>query len=715
MRQYTLHTATPSALRLDYEGSLNEEQRAVVMGPAAPTLVLAGAGTGKTRTLTWRVARLLETGTAPQELLLLTFTNRAAGSMLQRASQLAQVDLTRLWGGTFHHVGNLVLRDHAELLGYDKSFGILDREDAAELMDTCIAESGHAVGQRRFPKADVVLDLYSSAVNLQRPLLEVTAARTPQFLCHEEALLKVGRRYVERKQQLNVMDFDDLLLNWKRLLVEHPAVARQQQQRFKAVLVDEYQDVIRLQLEIVDLVAAQHRHLLVVGDDAQSIYGFRGADIDGILQFPDRYPDAVVRQLTINYRSTPQILALANASIARNTRQFPKALRPVRETRELPAFVPLRDVQQQAELVAQRVLELRDEGVPLKEMAVLYRAHHHAMEVQLELGRRGIPFVVRSGVRFFEQAHVKDVLAWLRWLDNPRDELAFKRMVKQLPGLGSASADALWSELTERSARGEDGRVVMSRGELVTRVPAKGRAGLARLRHLVAELSAPALQQAPAQIVERILEEGCFREHLRARYTNAPAREDDIAQLASYALQFESLSEFVAELSLAGEIRGEDVEEGEDPDEKLVLSSIHQAKGLEWRAVFVLWVAEGRFPSPAALKTAASEEEERRLFYVAVTRARDDLYLLQPLFHVERDHTRTILRPSRFVAELEQPGAPPLVERWSINEAPPEFGVPNQPQLDEPIDGPAGPVAPPALPDGSALPSNVTPLFGPRK
>ncbi len=706
MRRYTLRDATPAPARLDYEGALNDEQRAVVLAGPGPMLVLAGAGSGKTRTLTFRVARLLETGVAPHELLLLTFTNRAADQMLKRASALVQVDLSRLLGGTFHHVGNLVLREHAEALGFGRDFGILDREDQKELMTACIAETGHAVARRRFPKADVVADLYSTAVNLQKPLLEVVAQRAPQFLAHEEALLQVGRRYLERKRALNVMDFDDLLLQWKVLLVERPDLARKLQERFRAVLVDEYQDVNRLQADIVDSLGAVHRNVLVVGDDAQSIYAFRGAEVETILRFPERYPDAVTHKLTVNYRSTPQILALANASIAKNERQFRKDLRAVREGRELPAFVVVRDVVQQAEFVAQRLLELRDEGFSLQDMAVLYRAHHHSMELQLELGRRGIPFVVRSGVRFFEQAHIKDVLAILRWVDNPKDELAFKRLVKLFVGLGSAAADALWDALALEAAKGQDSRVVFTHRDLSRLVPPKGRTGLERARALLSELCAPALFSAPAQLIQRILDEGALKEHLRTRYPNFQAREDDVAQLASYALEFESLSDFVQDIVLAGELQGEDVVEGEEPDEKLTLSTIHQAKGLEWRAVFVLWLAEGRFPAPPALKTKAGEEEERRLFYVAATRAKDDLYLVQPLLHAERDRTRTLLRPSRFVDELDLPGRP-VFERWTIEEAPPELAATTPPTLGEPSPPPLGPAPPPP----EALPPNVVPLF----
>lgn len=672
MRTYTLKEAVPSAVRLDYHAALNQEQREVVLAPPGAMLVLAGAGSGKTRTLVYRVARLLETGFSPDELLLLTFTNRSAHEMLRRAAELAQVDLSRLWGGTFHHVGHRVLREHAPLLGYGTDFGILDREDARQLMESCVAESGVSGGKRRFPKADVLLNLYSSALNLQQPLVALIAEQSPQFLPLEDAIVQVVRRYVERKLELNVMDFDDLLLNWKRLLVEHPAVADALQKRFRAVLVDEYQDVNKLQADIVDLVSAGHSHLLVVGDDAQSIYGFRGADVESILRFPERWPGARVHRLTANYRSTPQILSLANASIAQNTRQFPKELRSMRSDGAQPALVSLRDVNQQAAFVAQRVLELRDEGFSLKDVAVLYRAHHHAMELQLELGRRGIPFVVRSGVRFFEQAHVKDAMAFLRFVDNPRDELAFKRMVKLFSGVGLATADAVWRVLNQEAASGADPRVTFTSSLMDTAVPPRARTAMGRARALVGQLCSPQMLSAPSQMLSLLLSEGSLTDWFRARFPNAKARLDDIEQLADYALQFESLSDFVAEISLAGELQGEDVVEGQERDERLTLSSIHQAKGLEWRGVFVLWASEGRFPTPQSLRTVAGEEEERRLFYVACTRAKDELYLLHPIFHMERDRTRVILRPSRFVSELESgaPQSPTLFERWTIEEPP---------------------------------------------
>ncbi|HUK62862.1 MAG TPA: ATP-dependent helicase, partial [Dongiaceae bacterium] len=391
---------------------------------------------------------------APESILLLTFTNKAAREMLRRVEEVCRIDTRRITGGTFHHVAHALLREHAGELGYARGYSILDREDTRDVMTAAIADCGLAVGARRFPKADVLVDLVSMAVNTQTPLAEVVADRRPQFVPLTDQVLRVARRYAERKHELNAMDFDDLLLNWKVLLVEREPIRRALSERFQHVLVDEYQDTNASQYRIVKGLAAGHRNLCVVGDDAQSIYAFRGAHFANILGFGERYPDARRFDLTVNYRSTPQILALANASIAANVRQFEKELSSVRNDGALPALVPCRDVQQQAAFLAQRVLELRDEGVPLTEIAVLYRAHHHAMEIQFELARRGIPFVVRSGVRFFEAAHVKDVLAHLRFARNPGDELALKRCLRVTPGVGTATAEAVWNAFVSRRRHG---------------------------------------------------------------------------------------------------------------------------------------------------------------------------------------------------------------------------------------------------------------------
>ena len=693
-RRYTLRAAAPAAA-FDTQGMLNDQQRAVVEAGAGPLLVIAGAGSGKTRTLTWRVARLLHEGVSPESLLLLTFTNKAAREMLRRVEEVARLDTRQIWGGTFHHVAHRVLRQHAGALGYAPGYSILDREDSRDVMSAAIADCGLAVGARRFPKADVLIDLVSMAVNTQSPLAEVLADRRPQFLPLTDDVLRVSRRFAERKQGMNAMDFDDLLLHWKILLVEHEPVRRLLAERFGHVLVDEYQDTNKLQGDIVDLVASLHRNLCVVGDDAQSIYSFRGAHFANILEFEKRYPEARRFDLTVNYRSTPQILQLANASIAMNVRQFEKDLVSVRGDGPLPSLVPCRDVAQQARFVAQRVLELRDEGIPLPEMAVLYRAHHHSMEIQFELARRGIPFVVRSGVRFFEAAHVKDVLAHLRFTRNPGDELALKRVLRLAPGIGAMTADAVWTGLAARRRGGQGTVEELLYPDVASHVPPKGRDGYRRAAELLRAMSRPPTRDLPGECIDKVLEGG-YEEYLRAAFVNADSRLEDVRQLADYARGYQDSDAFLAEVALLTELSAETVSEGGEPDEKMVLSSVHQAKGLEWRAVFVVWLADGRFPSAQALRDRDGEEEERRLFYVACTRAKDELALCYPIMAAPRDRERVVLKASRFVEEL--PGEPPVYDRWQLEE---EGG---RPALAEaPARAPLPPMAVPALfgpPDG---------------
>lgn len=681
-RRYTLHAPARPAGSLAYHGLLNEQQIAVVEAGDGPILVVAGAGSGKTRTLTWRVARLLHDGVPPESVLLLTFTNKAASEMLRRVEEVARIDTRRISGGTFHHVAHQLLREHGEQLGYQRGYSILDREDSRDVMGAAIADCGLAVGARRFPKADVLIDLVSMAINTQTPLADVVADRRPQFAPLTDDLLRVARRYAERKHELNAMDFDDLLLNWKILLAEREPVRRLLADRFRHVLVDEYQDTNRLQGDVVDLLSQEHRNLCVVGDDAQSIYSFRGAHFANILDFEKRYPDARRYALTINYRSTPQILGLANASIAANVRQFEKELTSVRGDGTLPAVVPCREVQQQAAFVAQRVLELRDEGIPLPEIAVLYRAHHHAMEIQFELARRGIPFVVRSGVRFFEAAHVKDVLAHLRFARNPGDELALKRCLRLTPGVGTATADAVWTALAARRRRGQGTVEELLSPDVASHVPPKGRAAYRRLADLLRALAKHPTCDLPGEAIEKVLEAG-YEEYLRTEFLNADARVEDIRQLAEYARGYEDTEAFLSEVALLSELTAETVSEGGEPDEKLVLSSVHQAKGLEWRAVFVVWLADGRFPSAQALRDREGEEEERRLFYVACTRARDDLYLAYPIVAAPRDRERVVMKASRFLEEL--PPMPELYERWQLDE-----GGPAAPALPPPREAGGG-------------------------
>ena len=446
-RQYTLQRAPVStSVHIDYAAELNEQQLAAVTAPPGPILVIAGAGSGKTRTLTYRVAYLLENGIDPRNILLLTFTNKAAREMLDRVANLLPVDASGLWGGTFHSIGNRILRRHGSALGYSSGFTIMDREDQKDLIDTVVASAGIDPKEIRFPKGDVLAEIFSFVVNTEMPMEELLAEKFPYFL----PLLEQDQR---RSRALRKKEEGDQLDGFRRSAakdaIDVPAARARSRQfyrrQFQFILVDEYQDTNKIQADLIDLLARDHRNVMVVGDDAQSIYSWRGANFQNILEFPKRYPDAQVFKIEMNYRSVPEILEVANAAIAANVQQFRKHLSATRESKALkPALVALNDGGEQAQFVAQRILELRDENVDLNDIAVLYRAHYHAVELQLELSRRGIPYQITSGIRFFEQAHIKDVTAFIRFVANPRDEVAFKRMVKLLPGIGNRTAENLW-------------------------------------------------------------------------------------------------------------------------------------------------------------------------------------------------------------------------------------------------------------------------------
>lgn len=688
MRKYTIKSDQPKTALAAYRDELNDEQRAVVFAGRGPTLVIAGAGSGKTRTVTYRVARLIEAGVAPSRILLVTFTNRAAREMLARVETMFPADVRRVWGGTFHSLGNRMLRRHASSIGYESNFSILDAEDAKEMIDTCVDEAGIDTSSRRFPKGEVLREMYSLATDTETPLNEIIISRFPFFEPLTKHIAQIERHYQDRKRERNAMDYDDLLVNWKRLLIEKPEIGALYQEQFEHILVDEYQDTNTLQSEIVDLLAAKHRNLMVVGDDAQSIFAWRGANFENIFRFAERYPDANVFRLETNYRSTPEILMLANASVARNRRQFPKNLSANRPSHDfLPALVPTRDASQQAAFVASRILEARDEGISLSDMSVLYRSHFHALELQLELTRRGIPYEVRSGLRFFEQAHIKDVTSYLRLVANSQDEVAWKRVLKLIPRIGSASAQRIWERLSQSTDPMSLVRVEILEADTFSSTLHRGAAkGWRELRELVSELVAPETVDNPSKQIDMILARG-YLEYLNTTYENAEARAEDLQQLASFATRFASTQEFLSELALInterfaapGATLGTDIVMGGDEDECLTLSSVHQAKGLEWRVVFLIWAADGRFPSARSLRELEGEEEERRLFYVALTRARDELYVCYPLIESDRGRQTIVQRPSRFVVEVPRS----LMEIWSVDEEPIslEAGDPVEPKL----------------------------------
>ena len=657
-----------SPFLLDYQKELNPQQLAVVQAEGGPLLIIAGAGSGKTRVVTYRVAYLIEQGINPSHILLVTFTNKAAREMLRRVELLMPGAVgvgSQVWGGTFHHIGNRILRRHAPLVGFQPNFTILDQDDAKSLMETCITELKLNPKDSRFPRGEVLENMVGLAVNTQRPVEEVVLDRYPYFYELLDDIRAVAGHYRKRKRELNSLDFDDLLFYWKTLLQEHPEVRTRYGEQFRHVLVDEYQDTNRIQADIIDLLAERHGNLMVVGDDSQSIYSFRGANFANILSFPDRYPGTKVFKLEINYRSTPEILHLANSSIVFNRYQFPKELRTIRPAGSVPSLVPSQDVLEQAYFVAQKVEEIRDEGTPLSEIAVLYRAHYHSMELQMELTRRGIPFQVRSGLRFFELAHIKDVCAYLKVVCNPLDELAWKRMLQLYPKVGKATAEKIWRFI---STGAPDPWAALDSKEILAKVPAGAREGWRALQKMIAQLRREGMTSDPTGMIESVMGGG-YEAYLQAKYPNFESRADDLRQMAVFAGQYASCQDLLSDLALLTSMEGE-AQPREEGDGMLTLTSVHQAKGLEWSAVFIIWLAEGRFPSLRSLSETGGEgeEEERRLFYVAVTRARDRLYLCYPRFAADRGGREMIQQPSRFISELPGEGyeklGPDDRDRW---------------------------------------------------
>ena len=665
-REYVLHKFhAPVDLQIDYRGELNEQQHAAVTALPGPALVIAGAGSGKTRTLTYRVAYLLEQGIPPDRILLLTFTNKAAREMMRRVADLLGRDLPELWGGTFHSVGVRVLRRHAELLGYRPDFSILDREDSSDLLKTCIAEAEIDVKATRFPKADVVSDIISMALNTHRSVAEVLAQEYDYFSQLAPQIEDIAHRYRLRKRATNVMDFDDLLALWLKLLQDNEEVRERFQRQFQFILVDEYQDTNKLQSDLIDLLGAKHKNVMVVGDDSQSIYSWRGANFRNIIEFPKRYPGTQVYKIEVNYRSTPEILSVANAAIATNTQQFAKELTAAKKSGPKPVFVTCNDGHEQAAFVAQRILELREEGRSMNEMAVLYRSHFHALELQLEFTRRNIPFSITSGIRFFEQAHIKDVSASLKLITNPNDELSFKRLTQLLPGIGGKGADKLW----QRFSAGYQNRqpdaptpLAAALQGCVAAVPKKAATAWTQFAITISQLEVEPVRSSASQMIRLVIEAG-YDDYLKETFANYRNRLEDLEQLGNFALQFPTTGEFLTQLSLMTNIEADAERAASRDDEQVKFSSIHQAKGLEFDVVFVIMLCDGMFPSSRSIESTDGEEEERRLFYVAITRARDELYLSYPLIRMMQGYGGDAMQmPSRFIKEIP----PELLDEWNL-------------------------------------------------
>lgn len=644
-RKFSLKSRT-AADGIDFSADLNEEQFAVATAPGGPVLVIAGAGSGKTRALTYRLAWLVNNGIDPSRIMLVTFTNRAAREMLGRVEVLVRQKTRDIWGGTFHHIANRILRQYGSKLGVSPDFTILDREDSRDLIASCVQEAGVDIRKRRFPQKSVLGAISSFVQNTLEPLEAVITKRYPMFIQDMNEIERVLVLYSSVKMERQLLDFDDLLSFLLKLLIEYEDVRKALANQFLYLLVDEYQDTNAIQGAIVDLLASKHRNITVVGDDSQSIYSFRGASFENIINFKQRYPDTREFKLETNYRSIVEILALANASIERNSRRLPKKLKAKRASGLKPAVVPTQDHYVQARFIAEYVLHLLDEGRSLNDIAVLYRSHWHSLEIQLEFQRRNIPFHIRGGLRFFEQAHMKDVLCYLRILQNSHDELAWLRLLKMLPRVGNVLSRRMWQHI------GASGNAIEIACDMNTAkmLPSGARPFYSEFVELMKDL---AKLNSPAEVIDMVLER-CYDDYLVSHYDRAELRKQDIRALANFASQYNTIEAFLADIALAGDFSGETVVAGPVEQEFVILSTVHQAKGLEWPIVFIPWLADGRFPTDLAINTQDDLEEERRVFHVAVTRAKDELYLIVPQLYRNRSQSLVIMKPSRFLTEIEE-------------------------------------------------------------
>ncbi len=638
--------ASDHRFRIDYARELNPAQLEAVSTLEGPVLVIAGAGSGKTRTLVYRVARLVESGVPPGRILLLTFTRKAAEEMLRRASALVGTSCEQVAGGTFHAFANTVLRRLAPRVGLTAGFTILDRADAEDVIALLRTRAGLDRKDRRFPRKGAILELLSMAVNRSTTVADLVQTSYAHLAEHLDDLVRLGEAYARYKREKNLVDYDDLLVLLRDLLRDHAEVAHQLSRTFRYVMVDEYQDTNRLQAEIVRGLAVAHRNVMAVGDDSQSIYSFRGATFRNIMDFPALFPGTRIVKLEENYRSTQPILGLANAIIDRAAEKHTKVLRACRAGGGPPLLVRCADEQAQSRFVCQRILELREEGVPLAEMAVLFRSSFHSFDLELELGRHDLPFVKRGGFKFIETAHVKDVLAHLRVMANPRDAVSWHRVLCLLDGVGPRTAEDVLVHLGEPAD-------AVAAAERLARYPRRGAytAELRRLATLVAETAAA--EVPPAEKLERVI--GFYVPMLRHLHPeDFPKRERDLEHFLTIAARYRSLQSLLADMALEppSDSVGDVLAAGDEDEGLLTLSTIHSAKGLEWRAVFVIWLVDGRFPSYHTVDDAEEVEEERRLLYVAVTRAKEHLYLSYPIDVYDRGSGLVLGQPSRFVEGL---------------------------------------------------------------
>ena len=641
-----------SGKSVDFSSELNSQQLVAVYSKAKSTLIVAGAGSGKTRTLIYRVAYLLKQGIDPRHILLLTFTNKAAKEMLGRVHRLGNYNTNLVFGGTFHSVCARILRSHSKELGFSGEFSIFDREDQKRLLRQILSDLKSE--DKEFPKPRVLIELFSLSSSLNASVADILFEQYSYLERFLPVIEEIQNAYQEKKRDASGLDFEDLLVQAVKLLKENESICSLYQGRFRHILVDEYQDVNPIQFELIELLGKKAENIMVVGDDAQAIYSWRGAEIDYILDFPKRHTGTEICKLEMNYRSTNRILALGNAILENNTGRFQKNLFSAREKEGcLPLVSSLPSPRYQAEFVVERIKALQFEGVPLGEIAILYRSHHQSLELEALLIKESLSYIVTSGVRFFERAHIKDLISFFRFVSNPRDEVSFSRLTCLLQGVGEKSARKLWKEW--RSSKWIDGSVAPDYKLLANfSIPKKAANQWQEWVKILVDLRNLCSEKNTLEKMTRRVLEGGYDSYMQQSFENYPQRKQDMEELISLMQRYQFLDDFLSEVSLflAGDEGHSRYQRKQD---SITLSTVHQAKGLEWRAVFVVGMAEGIFPSNKVLETGKQDllEEERRLFYVAVTRAKDFLYLTYPVFY-HRGYGDGFLEASSFLREVSE-------------------------------------------------------------
>lgn len=636
--------------KVNYEQDLNEAQLEAVQSKEGPVLVIAGAGSGKTKTLTYRVARLIEDGIKPENILLLTFTKKAAAEMLSRATLVLDSRCEKVAGGTFHSFANIILRKYSKFLGLKNNFTIMDRADCEDIIN-------HIVGkmfpkkEKRFPKKATILDIYSKSVNKVTPTKIIIEEEFPQFAHCTDKIIEVHKAYVCYKRENSVLDYDDLLLYVKLLLENNEQIRKNLSNEYKYIMVDEYQDTNTLQADVIKLLASEHNNIMAVGDDAQSIYSFRGANYRNILDFPKLFANTKIIKLEQNYRSTQNILKLANTIIDRAKEKYTKKLFSDIVSPQVPALICAKDTQMEADFICQRILELLDEDVSLSDICVLTRNARMSFNLEIELSKRAIPYQKFGGPKFMETAHIKDIVAHLRVILNPDDIISFNRILLLLKGIGASTVNNIMPVL---------------KGNLnpdVKLLPSNKMSSLSPLLVTLEKVRASLPKKKPSEVVEEIIR--YYRPILKDKYDDFSKREKDLDHFEYLATQYSNLEDFLSDLALEPpEASVEGMYKNNSDDEALTISTIHSAKGLEWDSVFIIGAVDGRFPSAYSFNSEEEMDEELRLMYVATTRAKNNLYITYPVDMYDYSMNMVLSKPSRFLDNIPDE----VLEVWDITE-----------------------------------------------